>query len=146
MNASMIGRSARSPWRLLVVVAVVALSIPWLAMSAPAEAADISITNCTGQQVKICSADSKSYDVNSNKINWDQKKTLDDRATGKFTCEHHCAFDIVQCQNDECAECKKGDWLDHMWGGGSYVLVALTQYSSGNYPSTDLKEGTSCPQ
>jgi hypothetical protein len=146
MNASMIGRGASPLWRLLGIVAVAAFLVSWLAMSASSDAADVSITNCTGQQVKICSADSKSDDVNSNKIDWDQKKTLDDQATGKFKCEHHCAFDIVQCQSGDCDECKKGDWLDHMWGGGSYVLVSLTQYSSGNYPSSDLQKGTSCPQ
>jgi len=120
---------------------VVALSVLCLVAARPAEA-DVTafITNCTTPQLMICSSNGKKVNVNTNKYEWNQTFTLNTDDQGKFSCNGQCAFSIVNCNTGNCSKCENGDWLDHSWGSGDYLLVSLDMNEKSNgYSSSDMK-------
>ncbi len=115
--------------------------------SGSALAAQIDITNCTSEWVKICAYDEKHPIVQDqtgvHELDaWDGNSTPD---KGHFTCHANCYFQINEHTGHGCQEGNSWHWLDHSWGSGDYFLVSLDRTSGGKYKSGDLKKGTTCP-
>lgn len=122
-----------------------------LLAAAPAGAAQIDVTSCQPKQVRICSLDPAGHDLNGDPMwNITDNHIFSEGDTKHFTCDANCKFWISEhCSGGSCSSClNKGSFLDHSWGKGAYLLVALDKASSGDYKSADLQKadaGAPCP-
>jgi len=104
------------------ILALAIFVLPWLALADPAEAAKISIINCTETTVKICADESDSETIKPDK-------------TKKFSCKGKCKFYMIECVGSSCGNCKDIVWDDEdgentykvegKWSKGEYSLVGL---------------------
>lgn len=128
------------------VLALAILVLPWLALVGPAEAAKISITNCTDVKVKMCADENDSEVIKPDKVK-------------KFSCKGECKFHLIECYGDNCGNCKDIVWddkggenvykMEGQWSKGEYSLVGLeTKNGDGGgkiYLASNLEEGGTCP-
>jgi len=135
----------------LKVWATAGLMLMLVLSSGLALAAQIDITNCTNTNVRIC-AYSNNLDIDSDNAHTLDAKSGTATATGHFTCHANCFFTMIENHVNEGCHDADGDHrnpdyaeIDHSWGKGSYLLVALEMTSKGNYKSGDLQEGSTCP-
>jgi len=124
----------------LKVWAMAGLMLILVLSSGPASAAQIDITNCTDNDVGICS-------YNEPARNWPvkQQKKLKARSgtpaiydTEHFTCKAKCYF-RVQRNYKRGSSCSKSSYkqLNHGWGSGEYYLVGF-EFAGETYKSSNL--------
>lgn len=140
---------AKAATRPLTLLGALALLAGLIMASAPAEAAQIDLTNCQPKEVRVCAWD-------DDQVGWELQGHHIYSKVGEtyhFTCRANCKFSIVNdCKNGHCTQCQGAGsaeaWVDHSWGKGTYQLVDLKKNSDGNYKSADLQKvdaGAQCP-
>lgn len=141
----------RDPRRGIGIVISFGLALGLLAVAAPAGAAQIDLTSCQPQQVRICALDPAGHDLNGEPMwNITGDHIYSEGETKHFTCDANCKFWISEhCSDGSCSSClNKGSFVDHSWGKGAYQLISLEKNGSGDYKSADLQQvdsGAPCP-